>query len=184
MHIVNMAGQTIGRWEILNRDPLKKGRAYWICKCVDCGTTQSVSGTHLREEIKGGCRKCRGAGHKKKYPLEYSVWQNIKVRVLNKNRAAYAKYSSLGMCAEWEHDFLAFYNHIGPRPSLEHSVDRIDNSKGYFPGNVRWATTKEQARNTGRNLVVGDKILIDVAKELNVKYNTARDRFHKNQPLK
>ena len=48
---------------------------------------------------------------------------------------------------------MAFYQHIGPRPSTSHSVDRIDNSKGYEPGNVRWATATEQARNRRNNVV-------------------------------
>lgn len=43
--------------------------------------------------------------------------------------------------------FERFLNHIGRRPSGIHSLDRIDNDSGYFPGNVRWATPKEQANN-------------------------------------
>lgn len=41
-----------------------------------------------------------------------------------------------------------FIEEIGPKPSLEHTVDRIDGTKGYVPGNIRWATKKEQGRNT------------------------------------
>lgn len=47
-----------------------------------------------------------------------------------------------------------FSEHIGPRPSAAHSLDRIDNDKGYEPGNVRWASGKDQHRNTRANRLV------------------------------
>jgi hypothetical protein len=47
--------------------------------------------------------------------------------------------------------FQRFYGHIGARPSAAHELDRIDNSKGYEPGNVRWATRKQQMSNTRAN---------------------------------
>jgi hypothetical protein len=43
--------------------------------------------------------------------------------------------------------FLDFLAHVGKKPSLKHSLDRIDNNRGYEPGNVRWATAKEQMQN-------------------------------------
>jgi hypothetical protein len=68
----------------------------------------------------------------------------------------YAHYSSAGItvCAEWLSDFQAFISHIGPKPTSKHSVDRIDNAKGYEPGNVRWATSIEQAANRKNTAMV------------------------------
>jgi hypothetical protein len=47
----------------------------------------------------------------------------------------------------WRNDFAAFLEEVGPRPSPEHSLERKKNDRGYEPGNVRWATATEQARN-------------------------------------
>jgi len=80
---------------------------------------------------------------------EYSCWVNIKHRTRNPEHASYPDYGGRGitMCDEWYEDFNAFLSHIGPRPSSDHSVDRIDNEGNYEPGNVRWATRSEQQFN-------------------------------------
>ena len=60
------------------------------------------------------------------------------------------------VCDEWRgpDGYSLFLAHIGPRPSPEHSLDRIDNARGYEPGNVRWATQQVQTSNTRRNVYV------------------------------
>jgi hypothetical protein len=55
------------------------------------------------------------------------------------------------MCPEWRGSFSAFFAHVGPRPSRRHTVDRIDNEKGYEPGNVKWSTPTQQRRNSRQN---------------------------------
>ena len=81
---------------------------------------------------------------------EYTSWCQIIQRCTNPKTRAYERYGGAGItvCQEWRDSFRAFLEHIGPRPSPEHSVDRIDNDRGYEPGNVRWATRLEQARNS------------------------------------
>ena len=58
------------------------------------------------------------------------------------------------MHPEWANSFAAFLRDVGERPSLGHSIDRIDNTKGYVPGNVRWATRSEQGRNKRTNRLI------------------------------
>ncbi len=77
------------------------------------------------------------------------AWQGMISRCYTLTNRAYKHYGGRGIavCAAWRESFEAFFAHIGPRPSAKHSIDRIDNDKGYEPGNVRWATTFEQSRN-------------------------------------
>jgi hypothetical protein len=85
---------------------------------------------------------------------EYSAWDSAKTRCYNPNANNYRQYGALGvrMCAEWLDDFAAFYAYIGPRPSPQHSLDRIDPFGWYEIGNVRFATPSEQRRNQRHNL--------------------------------
>jgi hypothetical protein len=87
---------------------------------------------------------------------EYKIWMGIKVRAysyVHHNSSSYRE-NGISMCPEWVDSFLAFYNHVGPRPSPRHSIDRIDTTKWYEPGNVRWTTKDVQARNMRTNLML------------------------------
>lgn len=80
---------------------------------------------------------------------EYQIWNGMKNRCLNPKVAAYARYGARGIyvCERWLDDFAAFYADMGPRPSPEHSLDRIDGAGPYAPENCRWATLEEQLLN-------------------------------------
>lgn len=80
---------------------------------------------------------------------ENNAWRAAKYRCTNPNAKHYADYGGRGisMCDEWTTSFEAFFDHIGPRPSSQHSLDRIDVNGDYEPGNVRWATAHEQNLN-------------------------------------
>jgi hypothetical protein len=74
-------------------------------------------------------------------------------RCRNPNNPYFHNYGGRGirLCPEWESSFLAFLKAVGPRPSPRHQLDRKDNNGNYEPGNVRWATKKEQAHNQRKN---------------------------------
>lgn len=80
---------------------------------------------------------------------EYLPWCAMKQRCCNPNHQAYARYGGRGIaiCERWLNSFMDFLKDVGPRPSLAHSLHRIDNDFGYTPGNVRWATRQEQSIN-------------------------------------
>jgi hypothetical protein len=82
----------------------------------------------------------------------YRAWIAIKNRCFNRNTAEYASYGARGIAVagEWVDSFGAFYAHVGDPPSKLHSLDRIDSSGNYEPGNVRWATKSEQVANRSR----------------------------------
>lgn len=73
----------------------------------------------------------------------------MKGRCYNPNNGSYRHYGGRGITVfdEWRSDFKAFLACMGPKPSRRHSIDRIDVDGNHEPGNVRWATPRQQAMN-------------------------------------
>lgn len=84
------------------------------------------------------------------YTREYRVWADMHQRCRNPRNTRYPKYGGRGIsvCERWA-DFGTFIADMGPRPSPNHSIDRINNDGNYEPGNCRWATRSDQQRNKG-----------------------------------
>jgi hypothetical protein len=80
---------------------------------------------------------------------EWRTWAHMKSRCLSPSSHAYADYGGRGITVyqPWIGSFEAFLAYMGPKPTPEHSIDRIDNDGNYEPGNVRWATAFEQIHN-------------------------------------
>lgn len=81
------------------------------------------------------------------HPL-YRVWANMKRRCTSLTGPGAKNYSLRGIhvCDSWQH-FENFAKDMWPRPSRQHSIDRIDNNRGYCKTNCRWATRSEQSQN-------------------------------------
>ncbi len=106
----------------------------------------------MNDELTGGAPNGWRNGkyaHGMKGSPEWNAWRNAKFRCTNPKSPDWDDYGGRGikMAKRWLTSFEAFYAHIGARPSALHSLDRIDNDRGYMPGNVRWATKAEQNKN-------------------------------------
>lgn len=135
----------------------KRGRGLgWFCKC-DCGNEIVVqSGNLIAGRTKScGCRKLlRGSRnpsyiHGRTLTPEYRAYQSAKTRCTNPNVTCFPEYGGRGIKFLFS-SFDQWFAELGPRPSPKHSVDRIKNDLSYAPGNVRWATKKEQVHNRKR----------------------------------
>lgn len=134
----------------------------WECKCV-CGNIINISAYKLVNNLKKSC----GCLHSKvlikrntKHGLcntqLYIVFKSIKGRCLNPKNKRYHYYGgrSIKLYNQWINNpekFVEYINNnLGPRPSLKHSLDRINNNGHYEPGNLRWATQHTQVYNSRR----------------------------------
>lgn len=169
------SGQKVGKLTLVqrvreSRNEKKMGspstRKKWRVEC-ECGTRLTIPEMYLRRENpKTSCGEC-GKSLRTVYNNEYRIWLMIRERTRNPEHVAHAHYKSRGIdiCEEW-HDlatgFELFLQHVGARPSKDHSVDRIDNRRGYEPGNVRWATAAEQRAN--QDDCVGGLTLDEISK--------------------
>lgn len=103
--------------------------------------------------VEGGVREVNRAGfhgHAKrgeKSPT-WRSWRQMRRRCHDERNKDYPAYGGRGItvCARWQ-SFPAFLADMGERPTALHTLDRLDNAKGYEPGNVRWATRQQQTRN-------------------------------------
>jgi len=117
----------------------------------------------------------------------YNSWKSMRNRCDPNSKNVSAKYYvNLGCCPEWE-SYDTFFQDMGPRPEGT-SLDRIDNTKGYYPENCRWASMKEQMRNRSDNRLIthdGKTLLLcDWAEKLGVRGDTLSRRLNRMSPEK
>lgn len=80
------------------------------------------------------------------YEPEYRAWSNMLKRVFDPRWEKH--YGHVKVFGDWAASYRSFLAYVGRRPTPKHSLDRIDPSGHYSPGNVRWATKATQSRNT------------------------------------
>lgn len=164
-------GDRFGRLTITGERIRRKGQSYFPCAC-ECGKRVFTRAASLkRNGVRScGCLKRDVAselqaklktkhGHARrtyrlKSTAEYRAWRAMKTRCLNPKSTRFDQWGGRGItiCPQWlgPNGFTQFLADVGPKPSPSHSIDRIDNDGNYEPGNVRWATPTEQARNKRR----------------------------------
>ena len=109
-------------------------------------------GTNKLMFTRTGPRQHHGCATQAKQSPEYHTWRNLRRRCYQANHHKFPLYGARGIsvCERWRNSFLTFLADMGPkpRPTKLYSIDRFPNNDGnYEPGNCRWATAKEQARN-------------------------------------
>ncbi len=141
-------GETFGEWTVVAFSHLDGTRDMYDCRC-SCGRVATVQKRHLRTGASSRCKSCASSSHRQSRTSLYKLWMTMIARCHRPTSSGFPRYGARGIlvCERWRTDFSAFAADVGERPSAGHSLDRIDNSRGYEPGNVRWATNSEQSRN-------------------------------------
>lgn len=185
-----------GRLTVVRYAGVTKKKTYWVCAC-DCGKEKTIESYKLTigETRSCGClrtettvkRSTKHGNAPKTGPSgEYICWLSMKTRCEKEDSDKYHCYGGRGVrvCERWSNSFEAFLADMGPRPSLDYSLDRYPNNDGnYEPGNCRWATRFEQARNKRNtvNLTLEGQAmcLADWAKRIGIRRGTLRARINR-----
>ncbi len=188
-------GDAFGRLTILAL-VTSRPRRQWLCRCM-CGSEKVVMEYALR---RGSVRSCgclrrdrMAAGtvqatHRMTHTPEYRIWSGIKQRCMNPRDTAFDRYGARGVAVapELVESFERFLAEVGLRPSPKHSIERIDNTRGYECGNIKWATPREQARNRRTNVrltVDGvTKSVVEWAEQHHLPAGTIRSRVTRGWP--
>lgn len=152
-------GQAYGLLTVVVTGPCAAdGRRRWVCHC-ECGGSALVTQGNLRAGRTRSCGCLRplrtrealtthgGGRASQRHPL-YATWLSMRTRCRSPSFKRFAEWGGRGItvCPRWD-DFAMFVADMGPKPSLSHSLDRIDNNGPYAPGNCRWATPEQQRAN-------------------------------------
>ena len=195
----NLTGQIFGRLTVLYQVedhicPNGRHHDQWLCQC-SCGSEPIVViGSSLRygEHTRScGCldsetKASRATKHGDSYTKLYGIYKSMIERCYNVNNKRYDDYGGRGIdvCCEWTDDYEEFKKwavRTGYKNGL--SIDREDNSRGYYPDNCRWVTQKVQANNTRRNRFIEfngtSKTLAEWSDDVGIEYNTLYGRFRR-----
>lgn len=165
----------------------KYGQSLWLCRC-NCGNKKIIVGSSL---LSGNTKSCgclkikHGYAKRGKLSKIYTAWDGMIQRCNNINSYAYKNYGGRGIkvCKRWL-KFKNFLKDVGNPPTNKHTLDRINNNKGYNPNNWRWSTPKEQSRNKRSSNMITYKnktqCLTSWAEEYKINPNTLKQRLSNN----
>lgn len=187
--LIDLTGKRFANLLVKRRsEKTNKSRTlYWVCLC-DCGKEKDISGSLLRSGFSKSCG-CQSANtkfqvkHNMVGTRTYKSWTSMKSRVSKlRNDGKNKAYVGMEICDRWVNSFEEFMKDMGEAPTEKHTIDRIDNSKGYLPENCRWATQAEQNRNysLNRNITYEGKTqcVMDWAKEFGISHHRIYQRLN------
>lgn len=156
-------GTRVGRLIVIAiehiRSPTTSKMEWWFVATCDCGTRTRGRVSNLKSDTKScGCLRReviaeRSRTHGESRTPLWEMWQSMFERC--KYKSEYLN-KGIQVAPVW-HDYENFKSYVAQmpkRPSKSYSLDRIDNAGDYEPGNVRWASPKEQARNRDSNTLI------------------------------
>lgn len=181
---LDLTGQRFGALVVLHEGATRSGwRTTWTCRC-DCGVTKAISRGSLRSGrvTSCGCQQGRRT-HLMAGTRIYKLWAQMRNRCSNPNDPGWLLYGGRGItvCDRWR-SFENFYADMGERPPGT-SLDRMNNAGDYEPGNCRWATASEQARNKRSNIYLTHdgvtRTLTDWARAAGIRPSTFLGRYRR-----
>jgi hypothetical protein len=187
----NLEGRKFGRLKVVEEaGRTKYGNIKWLCTCI-CGSKCEVSAADLKSGHTKSCGCLRrdsasfathGDSRRARRAPEYVIWCAMKSRCSNPNNPGYKNYGGRGIkvCRRW-FNYENFFGDMGRRPSPRHTIERVDNEKGYNPDNCSWAPKEVQSRNRRLSRVIHYKrramTLSEWARHVGLKRTTLRRRL-------
>jgi hypothetical protein len=182
-------GHVFGRMTVIREAPPKGGRRAFELRC-QCGRTVAATLTNLRRPRTTSCGCYQAAfRHGGSRTSEYKSWRSMIARCTDPTHDRYADYGGKGVviCQRWLDAFSDFLTDMGRKPTPRHTIDRIDNSRGYEPGNCRWASKSEQASNRSTNRIIqfrGKSMTLAAAsREIGMRPITLQKRLDAGWPV-
>lgn len=202
--MLDLTNKKFGRLSVIKRFGKDKyNNIIWECRCQCNNIVHAIT-----RNLKNGNTKSCGCLQKEKLKLTHIMntkhghykngkeskihrtWEAMLNRCNNPNNKDYKNYRGRGItvCYRWsnkKNGFKNFLEDMGEPPSKYHSIDRINNNDGYYKENCRWATNKEQQRNTRKNYLMTlngkTQCLAAWAEEYNINYNLLWQRVYKQK---
>lgn len=183
-------GMRFGRLIVIEAAlPAPKQRR-WLCKC-DCGNEQIVSTARLNNgHVRScGCLRADTARegmqtHKMSGTLTHKRWKSMLSRCFTENSKSYPRYGGRGItvCEQWRNSFENFLRDMGECPGEAWTLERKETNGNYGASNCKWATRKEQNRNTSRNRLLEyrgeQRCVSEWAEVLGISANTIYKRLY------